>query len=223
MATRQKPPCIICGKASEICGMCSTCWLKRQVLFTAEDFEIRICECGSYLSHGKWKPYENMDDMIKSEVREHIRSPNSITSTEIKLRIVGNKVRAFITCTGTIKPCDSEKTETAESGITIRTVKCDECKKHLASYYEAVIQLRVQGKDGEMILESILKEAGASAINTNVVQGGVDVIMFKDNVAKKIAGSLRKKGYSITKSNVFVVQKNNKKIYRNYYSVKKGV
>lgn len=217
-----KVPCILCGKTSELEGMCSDCWLKKQELFSIKDFEIRICECDSVLLGGVWKRFDIIEDAIETAVKKNISTKNTITDVGLSIRIVGNKAQVSIACTGLIKPCKKTKTETKETVVTIRTAKCEECKKHLASYYEAVIQLRVRGKEGEDMLERITKEAGETAININTVQGGWDIIMFKDNAAKHITTRLRKIGYSITKSNVFVVLKNNKKIYRNYYSVKKG-
>lgn len=217
-----KVPCIICGKPSEIEGMCPECWLRRKELFQANDIEIRVCECGSVLERGVWKKADGIEDAVESAVKKSLKTKNTIKKVEMSMNTVGNKVHVSVTCTGIIKPCKQEKTETRNVMVTIRSAKCEECKKHLASYYEAVIQLRVRGKDGEELLGKITKEAGESAININNVQGGWDIIMFKDNVAKHIASRLRKIGYEITKSNIFVVQKNNKKIYRNYYSVKKG-
>lgn len=217
-----KVPCVICGKPSEIEGMCPVCWLKKKELFQIKEFEIRVCECESVLTGGIWKSFDGIESAIEAAVKKSLKSKNTIKKVEMSTRIVGNKVHVSITCTGTIKPCREEKTETKDILVTLRNAKCEECKKRLASYYEAVIQLRVRGEEGEELLSKISKEAGEAAININTVQGGWDIIMFKDNVAKHISSRLRKKGYEITKSNIFVVQKNNKKIYRNYYSVKKG-
>jgi NMD protein affecting ribosome stability and mRNA decay len=213
----QKINCIVCGKPSEVESFCSDCWLKRQVLFEIKDVQIKICDCKSFFSSGRWIRFDSLEEMIKEVVRKNIITQNKLTKINMSLRQVGNKVKITVECSGIIKPCKKPKTETKESNVLLRKVTCEECKKHLASYYEAVIQLRV-----EELLDRIIDEGGESVINVNKVRGGQDIIFFKDDVARRIVDKLRKEGFSITKSNVFVVEKNNKKIYRNYYSVKKG-
>ena len=209
--------CIVCGKPSQIESFCNECWLRQRKLFDISGFEIKICDCGSYLHRGQWLKFHDFDGMVKEMIIGNIITDNRINRTEIRMKKVGNKITAYVKGTGLIRPCKSEKTETKEIVISIRTVKCEECKQHLASYYEAVIQLRE-----EDLLEKIISDGGESVINVLKVRGGHDIYFFRDNVASRIVEKLRKKGYSITKSNVFVVQKNNKKIYRNYYSVKAG-
>lgn len=209
--------CIVCGKPEEIESFCNECWLKRRVLFEIRDFQIKVCNCYSFFSGGRWTRFGSTEEMVSDVLKKKIITKNRITKISVQLRQVGNKIKAIVECTGLINPCKAPKTERKEVNIILKKVTCDECKKRLASYYEAVIQLRV-----EDILERIISEGGESVINVNKVRGGYDIIFFSDDAARKIAEKLRREGYLITKSNIFVVEKNNKKIYRNYYSIKTG-
>lgn len=208
-------PCVICGKPSFMEGLCSECWLKKQKLFEIRDFTVTVCECGSHLCHGNWETIESIEEAVEKDIKEHIKSDNRIKKIECNIKIVGSNASASVKCSGLIPPCKEAKTETREVSILVKKSKCEECQKEAASYYEAVIQLRV-----DPLLERIMKWGGDDIIGAKKVNGGFDIFFKSNDKARIIADRLRKNDYIITKSVVYLAQKNNKKIYRKYYSVK---
>lgn len=210
-----KMRCILCGKEADIDSFCNDCWLKGKKLFDIEDFKIKLCECGSAIHCGKWEKFDKMDDIINKEIKKKIKSYGKITKMNIISKHSGNLIKSRISCSGYIKPSKILKDQEEEVNITIKKAKCEDCQKECASYYEAIIQLRAP-----QILERVLKVLGESAISVREVQGGYDIFIRSNDKAKSTCFALQKKGFSVVRSVVYLARKNNKNIYRNYYSVK---
>lgn len=210
-----KMRCIICGKAAEIESFCSSCWIKEKKLFEIRDFKITICECGSAIFCGKWEKFKNMEELVESEIKKRILSLGKINKIKISYKFSGNLVKAWILCSGLIKPSKIIKEQEEEINITLRKAKCDVCQKECASYYEAIIQLRAPE-----IIEKVIKMAGESAFSVREVRGGYDIFIRSNDKAKNLCSTLQKRGFSVVRSVVYLARKNNKNIYRNYYSVK---
>lgn len=209
--------CIVCGKDAEIESFCGECWLKGKSLFDLKDFEIKICECSSILLEGKWKKFYSFDDILREEIEKKIIPIGKIKKCNIEFNIAGTIIKADVKCTGKISPCKVEKEQEKRITIMIRKGKCDECQKDAASYYEAVIQLRVP-----KLIDKIEKASGEALSSVHDVRGGFDLYLKSNARAKTICSGLQQKGYSVVRSVIFVTRKNNKNIYRNYYSVKEG-
>jgi NMD protein affecting ribosome stability and mRNA decay len=212
-----KMKCIVCGAEADIESFCDECWLKGKPLFEIRDFDLKVCECGSCFREGRWVRFTDFDAMARDAIKERIKAFGRISGMEISIRRIGNKAQASVNSEGFIAPCKSSKKEGHVININIRRVKCEDCQKECASYYEAVIQLRAGN-----CLDRILDMGGESVLSVREVRGGYDIILRKNEVAKQITGKLMKEGMKVIRSADYLAQKNNKKIYRNYYSVKSG-
>ena len=198
-------------------SFCSECWLKRNELFELKNFDAVICECGSLRSGGKWEKFSDIRDALEREIKKRIKTSGKIRSVSVDFHFSGNLAKARVKCTGLLSRCKKTKEQEKNIVIILRKSKCEDCKKECASYYEAVMQLRAP----EMI-EKVLKLGGASVISVKEVRGGFDIFFRSNELAKSLCAKLQKKGFSVVRSGVYLARKNNKNIYRNYYSVKDG-
>ena len=205
--------CIKCGKEAVIGNFCKNCYLEREELFDVKDFSLTICDCGSYYDK-VWKKPKEIDDIIKEQIENRIKTKNRIVDKKILLKKFGNRVSASVRCSGIIY--SHRKKEEKRINIIIKKRKCDICTKLLGRYYEAVLQIR---GDYDKIFGRIKKYLPKTA-RVEKIKHGYDIRFLKKSDAAKISKILKNSGYEIKKSFKFVGTKKGRKLYRNYYSVK---
>ena len=203
--------CIKCGKRAVIGNFCRNCFLAKEELFKIKDFSLPICDCGSYYDK-IWQKPKDIDDIIRDQIKQRIRTKNKITKDEIKIKKFGNKISATVICSGIIH--SHKKNEEKRIIIILKRRKCDLCVKLLGGYYEAVLQIR---GDYNKIFDKAKKYLPETA-RIEKTKHGYDIRFLKKSDAAKIAKLL--KNYKIKKSFKFVATKKGKKLYRNYYSVR---
>lgn len=206
--------CILCGKSSEIDNFCSDCWLKTRELFNIEDFEIIVCECGSYYYKGEWRRFEDLDELIKQLTRSRIETENEIVGVDIFLKKAGNVYTVTIKAKGYIKPCNKIKVEEKTIRVRVRWRKCDRCKKVLSNYYEAIFQIR-----GFEVPEEIANMLSDYISKIKEQKNGFDIYLIDKKIAKKAIKRFKELGFKIKVSYEYVGMKKGKKLYRDIYSI----
>jgi len=202
--------CILCGKDAEIDVFCEDCWLKKQNLFEIKDIEVKVCKnCGSFLEKNKWKRYKNLESGLENIVKKNIKSKNRIVETDIFLRKIGNRFCANIKCRGYISPCRKEKIESRSIFIKIENSLCENCKKFLRMEYNFIIQIRTRKK---INLENI------NFAKIEKVKNGYDIYFINKDDAEKMIKRLKQ--FKIKRSYKLIGEKQGKKIYKIFYSVK---
>ena len=206
--------CILCGKPAEIENFCSDCWLKKNELFSIEDFEITVCDCGSYYYKGEWRKFEDLEDLIEQLVRHRIKTENKIIKIEVKLKKIGTVYKATIKAEGYIPPCEKVKEEEKQIRIKIRKRKCERCVKILSNYYEAVFQVRrceIPTEISNIISDYVTR--------IEEKKDGYDIFLIDKKVAKKAVKELKELGFKIKVSYKFVGMKKGKRLYRDFYFI----
>lgn len=197
--------CIKCGRPAKIDNFCDACFLDSQGLFDVKNFSMEYCGlCGL-----------NQDD-IKEQVVGSLKTKNSISSTKVSIKLVGNKAHATVTCSGSIKCLP--KTETKNIMVIIRKKMCAMHVKLSGGYYEAVIQIR--GKDKDNILKyatSLLPKKSISSIE-KLNEGYNIKVLHKANAAAAVRGF--RKRYDVKDSYKLAASKKGQKLYRNYYAIR---
>jgi nonsense-mediated mRNA decay protein 3 len=147
--------CPRCGKETEQEGLCRACFLEKYVVFEVPRVvEVSICaRCPSYRVGELWvstrlKTYEDLAKKAASKnirlllkVNKEVREPSvSITSEFVNPNIL----RARVAVEGSIEG-RAVRTE-AEVEARIRKETCDVCSRIAGGYYEAIVQIRAQGR-----------------------------------------------------------------------------
>ena len=182
-------------------------------MFEIDNFTVPVCDCGSYYD-GKWEKPKETNKIIKEMIEKRMKTSSRIIKEKISLKKIGNRIIVSITCYGFIRPCKKMKKEAKRITITLKKRKCDVCTKLSGGYYEAVLQVR---GDYENIFNLVKKYLPKTA-RIEKLRRGYDIRFLKKSDAAKAAKNLR--GFEIKKSFKFVATKKDKKLYRNYYSVK---
>lgn len=206
----RKLSCISCGKEATIEAFCDDCWLKNKSLFQIEDFEIKVCrKCGKILDKNRIGKYELNDESIKQIAIRKIKTDNKIIERDAFVRKIGNRYSVTIVCKGFIFPCKKQKEESKNIFVKIGETLCELCRKILSEQYDAIIQIRTNKPIPitQMRPDKIEK-----------VKGGLDLYFLYKDKAQKALKLL--KGFKIKRSYKLVGEKDTKRIYREYYSVK---
>jgi len=197
--------CIKCGNNAVVGNFCKKCFLEKESLFRIKNFRITKCDvCGSF--------YERRKIEIGDAIKKRLITKHKIKGIRISYRKHGNHISAEIECSGIIKPFSKAEKKTVD--IIVDTRKCDDCTKLAGNYYEAVLQIR--GDNREKILEMIKQSNALCYIRD--VDKGYDVRLVKKHDAAKVANIL--KLYMIKRTAKLVGEKDGKKIYRAYYSIR---
>lgn len=208
--------CIKCGNKAKIGLLCEECFLKENRLIKLNNLSILLCPvCSSYYDKGKWVETGNIERIVKNKIEEKICS-REIKKIGIQLKRIGNRYMVRIACIGFIPPCDRVKKEEKIIYVKIKKQMCSRCIKLSGGYYEAVLQIRGNGK--ERILEMIKKLIKNAIMEEK--KNGYDIRFIKKAEAAKIARMLKLKGFEIKESYRFVSTKKDKRLYRNYYSIR---
>jgi NMD protein affecting ribosome stability and mRNA decay len=202
--------CIVCGNLAEIDVFCSDCWLKNKTLFEIKDLKIKICKkCGAYFEKNKWIKTKSLEKSIERVVKNNIKTKNRILEIDIFPRKIGNMFSVTISCKGYIPPCKKPKIENKSIFVKIENSLCENCKKFLGMQYDSVIQLRTKRKIN-------IRNINFSRIEK--VKNGYDIYFIKKEEAERMIKRLKQ--FKIKKSYKLIGEKQGKKIYRTFYSVK---
>lgn len=159
--------CVNCGKESEklIDGLCAECYSKKGG-FSSVDTRLRMemCSvCNSIKYRGNW-----LRDDIYSAMRRLIID-NLRLSPEIEWKRIDTEFyKKGKTLHGAVvriygKIGDSDVNESIETEILVNKTVCPKCSRKAGKYYEAIIQIRADGRDfdkGEKeAIESFLSES----------------------------------------------------------------
>ena len=210
--------CVKCGKEA-IKGevLCEEHYLEKNKLFKIKDFELEICSnCNQAKTKEGWKR-KSEEEFVKNKVRENITTDYN-ASFDIFLKKKGKDYSVKVKGEGKIPPGEMRKKEEKNINVKVKRHLCPLCQKRRGGYYEAVIQARGKSKEEIMNdLDNFLKAGDVTKIVP--VTGGYDIFIMKKAKAKRIAKQLKDK-YKVKESFKLAGVKKDKKLYRNYYSVK---
>lgn len=209
--------CIKCGKPATAGNFCDPCFLKAHDLFTlkAKRADMKLCDCGRFF-YKRWR--EPDDDWIKNVVLSCV-SFSSPGRTDISWKKTGNKYYVRVVATGKIRPCKTAKTEEHQMIIVIKKSSCDRCTKISGNYYEAVVQVRPKDRQ---LLESVLEELNRKNISgVYETEHGYDIRLMNKKLAGNVIRSAKELGLAVKKSQKLIGSKDGRKLYRDFYSIKR--
>lgn len=211
--------CIKCGKPATAGNFCDACFLKAHDLFMlkAKRADVKLCDCGRVF-YKRWREHD--DDWIKNVVLSCISLEQGATArTDISWKKIGNKYYVRVVATGKIKPCKTAKTEEQQMIVVVKKTMCDRCTKISGNYYEAVVQVRPRDKQ---LLESVLEELNSKNISgVYETEHGYDIRLINKKLAGNVIRSAKELGLAVKKSQKLIGSKDGRKLYRDFYSIKR--
>ena len=233
-------PCYLCGNESVVEGLCNTCYDEQHPLMeVSTPIPILACKkCGSVKVPGGWKKINignmnaeeiaeaQMDIVLEQEIKLFYKD---ITLTLEEVNKLDRVTHLIVTATGksheSIPPHDEEY----PIEIRFRYGTCDTCGMMSGGYYEAILQMRADGRE---ISDEEKKELTKRVTETTVARYksddkafvtmiddnkfGIDYYIGSEHLAKDLADDFEGRYIAERKENYSLVgeDKTGKKKYR---------
>lgn len=225
--------CVECGSEEKLYGpLCKKCLLSKGLMTPPEYVSVHVCpSCMKVLDGPTWRemPHEDVAaSLLEKATRIH---------TQVKhLRwdvpnFPPEKGEHRVACTAFASIAGEELAQDYEVGIRIRYEKCQSCSRQSGDYYEAIIQLRIEGlgikevevelaEENALVLKMVDENSDENAFITKYspVKGGMDYYIGSAALARTIANKFRNRyGASINEAPSLVGMKDGNDLYR--YSI----
>jgi len=208
--------CPVCGKDTErlIDSLCQECFCReKDLLKLPKEIEIKVCgKCLRYFSGGRWVELGlDLEELLKSASEREVDQAVAVEGLEeCKTKIHAEEVKQkgrgtfHVRCTVGVEGKVEEIKYAKRKEILVRAkvAQCEDCSRATGGYFEAILQVRGEGLDGEDkegLLELAESEVGGMAgertfiSKSKVLRNGVDVYIGSLNAARKVAADMRKK------------------------------
>ena len=230
--------CVECGSEEKLYGhICKKCLLSKDLIIPPKYTAVQVCiGCGRVLDGASWKfmPHEDVAaDLLAKETRTHDQVETIRWSVP---NFPPDKGEHRVKCTATAKVSGEELVQEFEVGIRIRFNNCPSCSRQSGDYYEAIIQLRVDGllardaaielaEEHNYVLDLVDEQAKADEkaflTKKTPVKGGIDYYIGSITLGRAIASKLRVRyGATVNEAPSIVGQKDGNDMYRNSILVK---
>lgn len=224
--------CVECGSEERLYGhLCRKCLLSKKLVSPPEYIVVKICPgCSRVLDGPAWRdmpPEEAAVSALAAGTERH-KEVESV-SWEVP-EFPPEKGEHRVGCTAHARVAGEPLDLDFEVGIRVRFEKCQSCSRQSGDYYEAIIQLRLEGlsakeaevelaEEGQMIFRIVDEHAGsdenAFVTKFSSVKGGLDFYMGSAAVARTVANRLRNRyGATVSESPSLLGQKDGREIYR---------
>jgi nonsense-mediated mRNA decay protein 3 len=233
-------PCYLCGKEAVVDGLCNTCYDEQHPLMeVSTPIQLLACKkCGSVKVPGGWKKISigkmnaeelveaQMDIVLEQEMKLFF-SGLSLTIEEVKK--LDRVTHLMLTVTGKSHESIPPHDEQYPVEIRFRYGTCDTCGMMSGGYYEAILQMRA---DGRVISDDEKKELTKRVTETTVARYksddkafvtmiddnkyGIDYYIGSEHLAKELADDFEGRYIAERKDNYSLVgeDKTGKKKYR---------
>ena len=222
--------CARCGRAlhkdSLLPGfLCPTCYAELKLPSPSlPRLEVTLCpKCLSYL-HGKHWVKSGCEDPVEAASKAILQAAQRSAKPLLKGVIAEFKVdeeglQDLYTSNRTqtnviiiIRPPEANVSKTLEQQVVVRFQLCPQCSRARAGGFEAVVQVRADGrslKDADLWLinralsklaaKYQVSERGTYLVEVKEVHGGVDVKFSSPKIARRFAEELRSLGGAVVK------------------------
>jgi len=230
--------CVECGAEERLYGhLCRKCLTSKVLITPPEHIVVQVCKtCGRVLDGAQWRmavPEEIASKQLEAGTRRH----GQVRAVRWTVPFLPpEKGEHRVKCTAVLTIEDDELSQERELSIRVRPGCCTACSRQSGDYYEAILQLRMDGlapKDAEVELAeenaTVMRmteeysdiDEKAFITKQSLVKGGIDYYMGSLAMARAIAARIRSQtGASVNESPSLVGQKDGVDMYRNSILVK---
>ena len=239
--TMNNVPCPVCGRPTkhQIDGRCRNCFLETVTLASIPlVIHANICPmCGSVKKGKHWEDpnYEIeylMRDVIKQKLKIDFQAHDVTTSISLT-NSNASIYRAQITVTADIKGVKAESQLNTEVRISKET--CDACSCMAGGYYEAIVQIRAEGRFPDeheqqqmvKLIDRVVERQNqrgdrfAFISNAQELPEGTDIYLGSNSTARQaVRTAVERFGCTYSESPTLAGKKDGKDIYRVTYSLR---
>lgn len=230
MSALKAMKCIVCGKnAPALGGLCASCLAERKSFVSVPQFcEQTVCaHCGSVFKGRRWENSKGENAELEDAARRALKVSKEegiqVTS-KITVRPV-NEHNADAEVESTVRIGKERLTQTGRTRVRIRRAVCERCSKMHGKYYEAILQVRADGRQlapdelaavRQIVRELTQKDDREDYVrNEEAVDGGLDFQLGKLMRGRTMVRALAQKlGGRVTDSSKIVGNKEGRELFR---------
>ncbi len=226
--------CPICGRPVESLDMCPKCYTERREIFWVENIVelVRCPRCGFFKIGGRWRNV-TFEDALTDHI---IKSMRVIPELEVKsvgvIPLSKGEVGKFsVRLEGALE--GESVTSERIVDVRVRSEVCKRCSREAGGYYEAIVQIRAEGREiskeeleivGNIISRILEKEReNQKAFISKIVERreGIDYYFGDRNIGRKVSRIIAEElGGKITESKKIHTRRDGRDVYRFTYSVR---
>ncbi len=226
--------CPICGRPVESLDMCPKCYTERREIFWVENIVelVRCPRCGFFKIGGRWKDVTFEDALTDCVIKSMRVIPElDVKSVRVAPLSKGEVGKFLIRVEGALEGESVSSERIVE--VRVRSEVCKRCSREAGGYYEAIVQIRAEGREiskeeleivGNIISRILEKEReNQKAFISKIVERreGIDYYFGDRNIGRKVSRVIVEElGGKITESKKIHTRKDGRDVYRFTYSVR---
>ncbi|UCE91993.1 MAG: hypothetical protein JSV90_02310 [Methanobacteriota archaeon] len=200
--------CVECGNEGPLIGpLCPDCYSKKHVKATLPEFiDVTVCaHCSSFLIGERWVEMNSIKDAAEHMLRASLATPEGLEVTGVDVKLDEMDDRTFRAAVSADLAAGEHRFRRELSAtVRVKQASCNECSKQKGSYFEAIIQVRGDGRALDAVgVEEIQRQvvARVAAIRTGArevfisrterVKGGLDFYLSTIQSARIVARELQ--------------------------------
>lgn len=208
-------PCYVCGADASVDGLCADCYNQAHPLIVVDSrLTVTICRyCGAVKIPGGWQqlvpPPGSDSETLSRQLEILISREASVLNTSVVLEIdivsrLDTTLKTEITARGKSHDALPTHEERVPVEIRIRRATCETCSLARGGYYEAILQIRADGRKvtqeeidviTKIVTEKTHAEHGkdvkAFVSQVSRTKHGVDFHVGSEHLSRQIADAIQ--------------------------------
>ncbi len=200
--------CVECGREDELIGsLCVECYSKRHPVASLPDHvDLTLCvHCSSMQTGRGWEDIGSVREAAEAAIEEAMVLEKGAALSDISVRLVEadeRNIQASVSVAATMDGHIFERE--LRTMVRLKRGSCTECSKQQGSYYEAILQVRGQGRDLGKEVEREMRDTVTSKVASmrkssrevflsriESVKGGLDFYFSTIGAARTVARELQ--------------------------------
>jgi nonsense-mediated mRNA decay protein 3 len=225
--------CVECGREAEVYqGLCEDCLpKKRSFLEVPLVLDLSQCNhCGAFRLPGGWRETA-LEEALRDLISASSKVPREVLHHHINVAHAPEDGRSLqVEVSARIHLEGMAVTEERRLRVRVKGATCPSCSRQRGQYYEAIIQLRAEGRPvGErelrlarrLIRDRVRSTQGLFITREEAVHGGLDVYLSSSEAAKSIVQALKASlGGEVSASPKLHTRRQGRNVYRVTYRLR---
>ncbi len=209
-------------------GLCAECLPKKRPLVELPPtVEVTQCaHCGRYHLPGGWRE-ASLEQALTAVVDKAAKVPKEVQHPHVTARAEGSAGTLEVRVAARVDLPEMTVVQEGRVEGRVRTTTCPRCSRQRGEYYEAILQLRAEGRSVRpqelrearaLLAERVAANESLFVTREEEVHGGWDVYLSSSQATKALAHALRARlGGQVAASPRLHTRKGGREVYRTTY------
>ncbi|MBN1677212.1 MAG: hypothetical protein JW880_01600 [Candidatus Thermoplasmatota archaeon] len=200
--------CVECGREGALIGsLCVECYSKRHPVASLPDHvDLTLCaHCSSMQTAHGWEDIGSVREAAEAAIEASMMLEKGASISDISVRLVESDERNIHASVSVVATMDGRTFERElRTMVRLKRGSCTECSKQQGNYYEAILQVRGQGRELPREVEREMRDMVTSRVaamrkssrevflsRIESVKGGLDFYFSTIGAARTVARELQ--------------------------------